>query len=79
MMNKHDKWKKSFVIDLEPLIRRGEEVYVIWKMLGSFPHPPLRAHTRDSNGHSQVSPARETPHLPIYPPLTAIHVIGLVD
>ena len=34
-------------------------------MLGSFPRPPLRAHTRDPNGHSQVSPARETPHLPI--------------
>ena len=34
-------------------------------MLGSFPRPPLRAHTRDPNGHSQVSSAREAPHLPI--------------
>ena len=34
-------------------------------MLGSFPRPPLRAHTRDPNGHSQVSSARGAPHLPI--------------
>ena len=34
-------------------------------MLGSFPRPPLRAHTGDPNGHSQVSSARGAPHLPI--------------
>ena len=30
-------------------------------MLGSFSRSPLQAHTRDPNGHSQVSPARGTP------------------
>ena len=45
----------------------GERKFMLWwGMLGSFPRPPLRAHTRDPNGRSQVSPARETPHLPIY-------------
>ena len=29
-------------------------------MLGSFSRSPLQAHTRDPNGHSQVSPARGT-------------------
>ena len=32
-----------------------------WRMLGSFSCSPLQAHTRDPNGHSQVSPARGTP------------------
>ena len=32
-----------------------------WRMLGSFSRSPLQAHTRDPNGHSQVSPARGTP------------------
>ena len=32
-----------------------------WRMLGSFSRSPLQAHTRDPNGHSQVSPAPGTP------------------
>ena len=47
-------------------------------MLGSFPRPPLRAHTRDPNGHSQVSSARGAPHLPIYVafnPNEKLHII----
>ena len=30
-------------------------------MLGSFSRSPLQAHTRDPNGHSQVSPEQGTP------------------
>ena len=36
-MNKHDKWRKSFVIYLEPSIRRGKEVCVIMENVGQFP------------------------------------------
>ena len=34
---------------------------MLWRMLGSFSRSPLQAHTRDPNGHSQVSPAQGTP------------------
>ena len=53
------------MIYLEPSIRRGKEVCAIMENVGQFPRPPLRAHTRDPNGHSQVFSAREAPHLPI--------------
>ena len=35
--NKHDKWRKSFVIYLEPSIRRGKEDCVIMENVGQFP------------------------------------------
>ena len=50
------------MIYLEPSIRRERKFVLKWLRLGSFPRPPLRAHTRDPNGHSQVSSARGAPH-----------------
>ena len=48
----------------------GKEVCVLMVNVGQFPRPPLRAHTRDPKGHSQVSSARGASHLPILVTLT---------
>ena len=48
LTNKHDKWRKSFMIYLELSIRRGRKFVLKWWRLDSFPRPPLRPYTRDS-------------------------------